>query len=74
MNRTIKDATAKRYHYADHQQVAAHLELFLSTYNHACRLKILKALTPRNYVCRIWTEQLDCFRLNPYYRMPGLNI
>ena len=33
MNRTIKDATVKRYHYADHQQLTDHLELFVAAYN-----------------------------------------
>ena len=65
MNRTIKDATVKRYHYADHQQLMAHLEPFLHAYNHARRLKTLKGLTPHEYVCRIWTEQPDRFRLSP---------
>lgn len=36
MNRTIKDATTKRYHYDDHDQLRRHLELFLDAYyNHA---------------------------------------
>lgn len=65
MNRTIKDATVKRYHYADHQQLAAHLELFLNAYNYARRLKTLKGLTPHEYVCRIWTQEPKRFRLNP---------
>ena len=73
MNRTIKDATVKRYHYDGHQQLAAHLELFLDAYNHARRLKTLKGLTPHEYVCRIWTEQPQRFRLNPYHHTPGLN-
>ena len=73
MNRTIKDATVKRYHYADHQQLAAHLELFLTAYNYARRLKALKGLTPHDYVCRIWTEEPERFKLNPYHHTPGLN-
>ena len=73
MNRTIKDATVKRYHYADAPQLQAHLELFLDAYNHARRLKALNGLTPHGYVCRIWTEQPERFRLNPYHYTPGLN-
>jgi hypothetical protein len=33
MNRTIKDATTKRYHYDSHNQLCRHLELFLDAYN-----------------------------------------
>ena len=38
MNRTIKEATVKRYHYDDHAQLAAHLENFVAAYNFARRL------------------------------------
>jgi transposase InsO family protein len=73
MNRTIKDATVKRYHYADHQQLTAHLELFVAAYNHARRLKTLKGFTPHQYVCRIWTEEPERFNVNPYHHTPRLN-
>ncbi|MGU3594095.1 IS481 family transposase, partial [Methylobacterium brachiatum] len=46
MNRTIKDATAKRYHYDSHEQLRAHLPDFVSAYNFARRLKTLRGLTP----------------------------
>jgi hypothetical protein len=39
MNRTIKDATVKRYHYDSHDQLKAHLQLFVDAYNHARRLE-----------------------------------
>jgi transposase InsO family protein len=46
MNRTLKDATVKRYHYDSHDQLRAHLQLFLDAYNHARRLKTLRGLIP----------------------------
>jgi transposase InsO family protein len=73
MNRTIKEATVKRYHYETHQQLAGHLELFVNAYNHARRLKTLKGLTPHEYVCKIWTEEPKRFKLNPYHHTSGLN-
>ncbi len=45
MNRTIKDAVVKRYHYDDHDQLARHLTDFFSAYNFDRRLKTLKGLT-----------------------------
>ena len=33
MNRTIKDATVKRYHYADHDELRRHPQLFVEAYN-----------------------------------------
>ena len=46
MNRTIKDATVKRFHYETHDQLRRHLADFVDAYNFARRLKTLKGLTP----------------------------
>jgi len=46
MNRTIKEATVKRYHYDSHAQLTAHLHDFVDAYNYARRLKTLRGLTP----------------------------
>ena len=73
MNRTIKDATVKRYHYRSHDELRAHLQLFIDAYNHARRLKTLRGLTPYEYVARIWTEEPERFRLDPYHHSAGPN-
>ena len=73
MNRTIKDATVKRYHYDSHDQLRNHLSDFLNAYNYARRLKTLSGLTPYEYICKIWTSEPDRFILNPFHQMPGLN-
>ncbi len=39
MNRTLKEATVKRYHYENHQQLREHLYSFLNAYNFARRPK-----------------------------------
>lgn len=41
MNQTIKDATAKRFHYSTHDELRAHLDNFVSAYNFGRRLKTL---------------------------------
>jgi transposase InsO family protein len=64
MNRTIKDATVKRYFYDTHNQLKAHLTDFLRAYNFARRLKTLKGLTPYEYLCKLWTKTPDRFTLN----------
>ena len=74
MNRTIKDATVKRYHYDSHNQLRCHLSDFFSVYNYARRLKTLSGLNPYEYICKIWTSEPDRFILNPIHQMPGLNI
>jgi len=74
MNRTIKDATVKRFHYDSHQQLRCHLADFLDAYNYARRLKTLSGLTPYEYICKIWTSEPERFTLDPTHQMPGLNI
>ena len=74
MNRTIKDATVKRYHYDDHAQLRTHLDDFLAAYNFARRLKTLKGLTPYEYICKIWTSEPEKFNTNPTQQMPGPNM
>ena len=73
MNRTIKDATVKRFHYDSHDQLRVHLADFLAAYNFARRLKTLNGLTPYEYICKIWTSEPERFILNPIHQMPGLN-
>jgi transposase InsO family protein len=74
MNRTIKDATVKRYYYQTHEQLKAHLQTFLMAYNFARRLKTLKGLTPYEFVCKTWTKEPERFRINPIQHTVGLNI
>jgi transposase InsO family protein len=80
MNRTIKEATVNRYHYDSHNQLRAHLVDFVTAYNFARRLKILKGLSPYEYICSTWTKECSTwtkesgrFILNPIHQMPGLN-
>ncbi len=73
MNRTIKEATVKRYHYETHSQLETHLHDFIQAYNFARRLKTLKGLTPYEYVCKISTVEPERFILDPLHQMPGLN-
>lgn len=72
MNRTIKDATVKRFHQDDHNQLRAHLADFMAAYNFARRLKTLSGIA-YEYICKVWTSEPDSFILNPIHRMPGLN-
>ena len=72
MNRTIKDATVKRYFYETHDQLRAHLRDFVDAYNFARRLKTLRGLTPYEFVCKAWTSQPQRFTISPLQKMPGL--
>jgi transposase InsO family protein len=73
MNRTIKDATVKRFHYESHNQLRQHLSDFVAAYNFARRLKTLRGLTPFEAICKAWTEEPSRFIYDPHHQMPGLN-
>ena len=74
MNRTIKDATVKRYFYETHDQLRAHLQNFVDAYNFARRLKTLRGLTPYEFICKAWTSEPLRFKISALQQMPGLNI
>ena len=73
MNRTLKDATVKRYHYGSHRQLREHLMAFLEAYNFAKRLKTLKGLTPYEHICNVWADEPGRFRYDPSHLTSGLN-
>jgi len=73
MKRTIKEATVKRDHYESHDQLRTHLQTFLKAYTFAKRRKTLKGLTPHEYICKIWIEEPERFKINPQHHSSGLN-
>ncbi len=72
MNRTIKEATVKRFHYESHDQLRTRLTDFMAAYNFGRRLKTLGGLTPYEYSAKISTSEPDRFIVNPIHQMPGL--
>ncbi len=72
-NRTIKEATVKRFHYDNHEQLRVHLAEFMAAYNFARRLKTLSGLTPYEYLAKIWTAEPERFIVDQIHQMPGLN-
>jgi transposase InsO family protein len=73
MNRTLKEATVKRYHYQSHAQLKEHIANFLNAYNFAKRLKTLQGLTPYEYIIKCWQNEPDRFIVNPAHHKVGLN-
>ena len=73
MNRTIKEATVKRFHHDDHDPLRQHLANFISAYNFGRRLKTFKGLTPYQFICKQWAIKPERFTQNPIHQMQGLN-
>jgi len=74
MNRTIKEATVRMYHYESHDQLRQHLESFINAYNFAKRLKTLLGLTPYQFICSCWQKEPERFKVDPHRHSLGLNI
>lgn len=74
MNRTLKEATVKRYYYNTHNQLKQHLYAFVNAYNFAKRLKTLKGLTPYEFIIKISQSEPERFNINPNQHSLGLNI
>ena len=72
MNCTIKEATAKRFHYQSTQELNGYLQAFLLVYNHAKRLKTLRGLTPHEFVCSQWQKNPTIFTRDPTHLTLGL--
>ena len=72
MNRTIKEATVRRYHYQSTDELNEHLQAFLLAYNHAKRLKTLRGLTPHEFVCAQWQKNPVNFNQDPTHLTLGL--
>ncbi len=64
MNRTIKEATVKRYHYDRRDLLEKHLTDFINAYNYGRRLKTLKGLTPYEFIIKLWTNEPETFKLS----------
>ena len=71
LNRTLKEATIKRFHYESTAQLNSHLQAFLLAYTFAKRLKQLKGLTPYEFICAEWRKNPSIFMRDPADLTPG---
>ena len=71
MNRTIKEATTKTYHYDSVDQLKTHLSSFMSAYNCAKKLSALKRKTPYETILTWWQKQPKLFNINPLHLWMG---
>src|SRR5215212_9805384 len=73
MNRTVKEATVKAFHYPGLDALRAHVLAFVRAYNCAKHLKALRWRTPFQAICDAWTKDRSIFKINPHHLIPGPN-
>src|SRR3712207_382979 len=73
MNRTVKEATVKAFHYETAEALSAHVLAFVRAYNFAKHLKALRWRTPFQAICDAWAKDPSIFKINPHHLIPGPN-
>jgi transposase InsO family protein len=71
MNRAVKEATIKTFHYPDLDALQAHVLAFATAYNFAKHLKALRWRTPFQAVCDAWKADPSAFKIDPHHFIPG---
>ncbi len=70
MNRTVKEATVKAFHYDSRESLSAHVQAFVTAYNFAKHLKALRWRTPFQAICDAWMKDPAPFSISPYHLIP----
>ena len=73
MNRTVKEATVKAFHYETAEALSTHVLAFVRAYNFAKHLKALRWRTPFQAICDAWAKDPSIFKINPHHLIPGPN-
>ena len=71
MNRTVKDATVKVFHYLNLESLKAHVLAFVLASNFGKPLKRLQWRTPFQAICEPWAKDPAPFKINPHHLIPG---
>jgi len=66
MNRTIKDAMVKTYHYDNLHSLKTQVLVFVTAYNFGKYLKTLQWWPPWQGICGAWAKDQSKFRANPH--------
>ncbi len=71
MNRTLKEATTRSFHYATLDELSSHLKDYLWAYNSARPLRSLKGRTPIGFILDRWQDEPERFHDDPDHYFPG---
>jgi hypothetical protein len=72
-NRTLQEATGRRYPYETTEQLHEHLQAFRLAYHHAKRLETLRGLPPHEFVCAQHPKNPAIFTRDPTQLTRGLD-
>ena len=70
MNRTIKDATIKAFHYPDLDSLKAHVLAFVCAFNFAKHLKALRWKTPYQAIADARQKNPATFKITNHCLIP----
>ncbi len=73
INRTIKEATTRVFHYDSLAQLQQYIRDYLWAYNSARPLRALKGYTPIGFILDQWHKVPGYFKGNSYPYFPGPN-
>ena len=71
MNRPLKEATVKSFHYETLASLTDHLQTFVVAYNFAKHLEALRWKTPFQTIGEAWSKDPSTFTINPHHLIPG---
>ena len=74
MNRTVKEATVKAFHYQDLESLKAQILALVFAYNFAKPFKAIRWKAPFEAICQAKTKTPDIFKFDPRHAIPGSNI
>ncbi len=73
MNRTIKDAAIKAFHYPDLDSLKTHVMTFVPAYSFTKHLKAIRWKTPFQATCDAWTKSPDIFKIDSRHLISRAN-
>lgn len=68
MNRTLKEATVKKFYYKNNDKLQMHLQAFINAYNYVQPLKALKGLAPYEKVSLYLQSEEGKYAFNPNHK------
>jgi transposase-like protein len=72
MTRKLREAITQSFRHQTVEGLDKHLQSFLLAYNHTKCLKVLRGLTPHEFVCTQWKNNPSVFTRDPSNLMLGL--